>query len=81
MQGQIGKVGCKIFQAGTPEMHFHGLKLLNKEGHTIHDEEWCDLGNWKYQEIGDNETMIGFHGQINKGMQIIRLGIVTVQDY
>ena len=63
-------------------MHFHGLKLENKEGLTIHEEEWRDLGDWTYQEIGNNESLIGFHGQINKeGTQIIRLGIVTVQNY
>ena len=62
VEGRIAKVGCKIFQAGCPEMHFHGLKLIDSEGKTLHEEDWCDLGNWKYQEIGENETLVGFHG-------------------
>ena len=43
-------------------MHFHGLKLMDSEGKTLHEEDWCDLGNWKYQDIGENETLVGFHG-------------------
>ena len=75
---KLARIGFKVFSVGGPEVQFHGVELVDKGGFCVYKSIWCDLGNWKYQEIGENETVVGFHGQILNNKDIIRIGLVTV---
>ena len=78
--GRITRVGFRVFSLGGTDMHFHGLSLHGKDGQVLYKDDWCDLGNWKYQDIDEDESFVGVHGQIKGGKNIVRIGLVTIKN-
>ena len=75
---KIAKFAMCIDLKADGRVHYTGIKAVDKDGESIFHETWQDRGNWEEIELASDEVIIGFHGYIHMGWQIVHLGVLTL---